>query len=48
MDSSVFWLIAAGIFYVAEKVVKESSAKWDDILVDGLKFIFNGFRNLFK
>lgn len=24
-------------FYIAEKIVKESKAKWDDILVDGLK-----------
>ncbi len=26
-------------FYVAEKLVKISPAKWDDILVDGIKSV---------
>ncbi len=30
-----YWILI--IFYVLEKVVKLSSAKWDDILVDGIK-----------
>lgn len=29
------WVLLA--FYVLEKVVKESKAEWDDILVDGIK-----------
>lgn len=28
-------------FMIAEKVVKITPAKWDDILIDGLKEIFN-------
>lgn len=28
-------------FYIAEKVVKITPMKWDDILVDGLKAGFN-------
>jgi hypothetical protein len=35
------WALVA--FIVAEKIVKESDAEWDDILVDGLKYIFNKF-----
>lgn len=30
-----YWVLI--VFYVAEKVVKLSPAKWDDILVDGIK-----------
>lgn len=48
MEIPLFWLIGAGIFYVLEKVVHLSKAKWDDIVVDGLIFIFNGLRSLFQ
>ncbi|GAH74928.1 unnamed protein product, partial [marine sediment metagenome] len=37
------WILLA--FYVAEKIVKESDAKWDDILVDGLKYLATKFYN---
>ena len=30
-----YWVLI--VFYVLEKVVKLSPAKWDDILVDGIK-----------
>ena len=29
------WLLL--VFYIAEKVVKVTPVKWDDILIDGLK-----------
>ena len=32
------WIMVA--FYVLEKIVKVSPAKWDDILLDGIKSIF--------
>ena len=31
------WYYVLIVFYVLEKVVKLSPAKWDDILVDGIK-----------
>lgn len=37
------WVLLA--FYVLEKIVKESKAEWDDILVDGIKSILS---KLFK
>ncbi len=30
-----YWVLV--LFYVLEKIVKLSPAKWDDILVDGIK-----------
>ena len=38
--------IIFAIFYLAEKIVHISKSKWDDILVDGLKYIFTKFLNL--
>jgi len=34
------WELALALFYLAEKVVKESKAKWDDILIDGAKHVY--------
>ena len=31
------WQWVLLIFYVAEKVVKVTKCKWDDILIDGIK-----------
>ena len=33
------WTYILLIFYIAEKVVKLTPFKWDDILVDGIKAI---------
>jgi len=40
------WLLIA--FYVVEKAVHISKAKWDDILVDGIKAIALALYELFK
>lgn len=34
-------------FMIAEKVVKLTPFKWDDILIDGLKEVFNQIPKLF-
>lgn len=36
---SSYWTWILLGFYVAEKFVKESESKWDDILVDGIKYL---------
>jgi len=33
-------------FMMLEKIVKLSPAKWDDILIDGLKDIFKSFKKI--
>ena len=35
------WMYVMVIFYIAEKVVKLTPVKWDDIIVDGIKSVLD-------
>jgi len=42
-----YWTIILAAFYLAEKVVHLSKSPWDDILVDGLKYLATKIYNAF-
>ena len=39
------WALVLTAFFILEKIVKISPAKWDDLLVDGLKSALVYYRN---
>jgi len=43
LSSNWEWILVG--FYVLEKIVKISPAVWDDILVDGFKYILSKLKN---
>ncbi|MBA7633905.1 hypothetical protein ES703_41476 [subsurface metagenome] len=43
LSSNWEWILVG--FYVLEKIVKISPAVWDDILVDGIKYVLSKLKN---
>ncbi|MBA7588207.1 hypothetical protein ES708_30259 [subsurface metagenome] len=41
------WEVVLVLFVVAEKIVKVSPAAWDDILVDGIRYIATKIYNAY-
>lgn len=42
------WEIILAIFYLAEKGVHLSKSPWDDIVIDGLKYLATKIHNAFR